>query len=181
MNRFLYDFVPVLLFFAVFHWYGIYSATIVGIIATALQVIVHYLRTKKFEGQQLLTLVVFVVFGGLTLYFHNPLFVKWKPTVIFWIMSAVFLGSGFVGKRSLLQRMLEGGLQGAELDRRVWRQLNWMWVIFFALLGGINIYVAYHFSTAAWVGFKFYGITGLLLLFCLVQAVFLSRHLSDRR
>lgn len=178
--RLLYDFVPVLLFFIVFQKYGIYVATVVGIVATVLQVFIHFLVKKSVEGQQMLTLVVFVVFGGLTLYFHNPLFVKWKPTVIFWIMAVVFLVSQFVGTRPLVQRMMETSLQNASLRPAVWYRLNVIWAVFFALLGGINLLVAFNFSTAAWVGFKLYGVSGLLLLFCLFQAVFLARHLSDR-
>ena len=177
--KFLFDFVPVLLFFAVFHAYGIYVATITGIVATALQVIIYYMWKRAFDKQQLLTLAVFVLFGGLTLYFHNPIFVKWKPTIVFWIMALVFLGSQYIGRKPLLQRMLEGNLGDQSLSLTVWRNLTRMWIVFFTLLGAINIIVAYYFSTNAWVSFKFYGITGLLLLFCVVQAVYLARHLKD--
>ena len=179
MVKFFYDFIPVLLFFVVFRFYGIYAATVTGMVATALQVVIYYAWKRAFDNQQLLTLAVFLVFGGMTLYFHNPLFVKWKPTVIFWVMALVFLGSQFIGKKPLLQRMLEKGLEGATLAPALWRKLTAAWVVFFTILGALNLYIAWHYSTETWVNFKFYGISGLLLLFCLGQAFFLSCHLMS--
>lgn len=178
MSQFLIDLVPVLLFFIVFKLYGIYVATAVGIISTAIQVVVTFIWKKRLDRQQLLTLVVFIIFGGMTLYFHNPLFVKWKPTVIFWIMSLAFFLSRYIGEKTIVQRMLEKGLDGVTLSERIWQQLNGLWVSFFLVIGAINIFVAYHFSTDAWVNFKLYGITGLLLLFCIFQAIFLSRYIA---
>jgi len=181
MTKFLYDFVPVLLFFVVFHYYGIYAATLTGMVATALQVVFHYLWKRSFDNQQLLTLAVFMVFGSLTLYFHNPVFIKWKPTVIFWVMAVVFFGSQYVGQKPLIQRMMEKSLEGVSVDRGIWRRLTGVWTLFFAILGGINLLIAYCYSTAAWVNFKFYGISGLLLLFCFAQALYLSRYMTDRK
>ncbi len=178
MVRFLYDFIPVLLFFIAFKWYGIYTATIVGIVATALQVVVTFLWQKKLDRQQCVTFVVFLIFGGMTLYFHNPIFVKWKPTIIFWLMGIAFLGSHFIGEKTFVQRMMENGLKGSQLNKNAWRRLNSIWIIFFAVLGGMNLFVAYHFSTNAWVNFKLYGISGLLLLFCFMQAIWLARYLD---
>jgi len=179
MAQFLIDLVPVLLFFIAFKIYGIYVATVVGIIATSAQVLLTFAWKKRFDKQQLLTLVVFVIFGGMTLYFHNPLFVKWKPTIIFWVMGLVFFFSRYVGTKTIAQRMLEKGLEGATLADHVWQKLNWLWVGFFLFLGTINIFVAYHFDTDTWVNFKLYGVTGLLLLFCIFQAVLLSRYMVD--
>jgi len=179
MAKFLFDFIPVFLFFIVFHFKGIYAATITGIVATALQVIIYYIWKRKFEKQQLLTFAVFVVFGGLTLYFHNPIFVKWKPSIVFWVMGLVFFGSLYIGKKPLLKSMLEASLQDQALTFEVWKTLTYIWSIFFIALGTINIFIAYHFSTEVWVNFKFYGITGLLLLFCIGQAVYLARYLTD--
>ena len=99
--------------------------------------------------------------------------------MIFWIMALVFFGSQFVGKKPLLQRMLEKGLEGTTLAPALWRKLTAAWVIFFAALGALNLYIACHYSTEIWVNFKFYGISGLLLLFCLGQAFFLSCHLMS--
>src|SRR5579872_6248363 len=105
MSSLFIDFIPVLLFFFAFKFYGIYVATIVGIVVTALQVVVTRLKKRRFDKQQLVTLLVFSVFGGMTLYFHDPIFVKWKPTVIFWIFGVVFLATQFFGKKPLIQRM----------------------------------------------------------------------------
>ncbi|MDX1901404.1 MAG: septation protein A [Gammaproteobacteria bacterium] len=181
MLQFLIDLIPVLLFFIAFKFYDIYIATMVGIISTGIQVLITFFWKKKFDRQQLLTLGVFIIFGGMTLYFHDPLFVKWKPTIIFWIMALAFFGSYFIGDKTLAQRMLEKGLDGAVISKKVWQYINALWVGFLALIGGVNIFVAYHFSTNAWVNFKLYGISGLLLLFCIIQAIVLSRYMVEKK
>lgn len=180
MLNFLYEFLPVLVFFIAFKIYGIYVATVVGIVISALQFSLSTLWFKRIDNKQLITLVIFVLFGGLTLYFHNPIFVKWKPTVVFWIFGSVLLLSQFIGKKPIMQRMLESMLDGkAALPNTVWKKLNFAWTLFFILLGSLNIYIAYHFSTEAWVNFKLYGILGLLFLFSFLQALYLSRHVSN--
>jgi intracellular septation protein len=180
MQNMLIDFIPVILFLIAFKMYGIYVATTVGIVATALQVVVTKLVRKKFDNQQLVTLAVFVVFGGMTLYFHNPIFVKWKPTIVFWVFGIAFLLSQFIGDKPIAQRMLEKVLEGnASLPNRIWYRLNVAWAAFFLILGALNLYVAYNFDTDVWVNFKVYGIMGILLIFSFVQAIFLSRFLAE--
>jgi intracellular septation protein len=182
MQNMLIDFIPVLLFFIAFKLYGIYVATTVGIVATALQVVVTRIVRKSFDKQQLVTLVVFVVFGGMTLYFHNPLFVKWKPTVVFWVFGVVFFFSQFIGKKPLAQRMLEKLMEGQDhssVPPMIWKRLNLAWAAFFIVLGSLNLYVAYYFSTDVWVNFKVYGIMGILLAFSFVQAMCLTRYMSE--
>ncbi len=176
MINLFYDFIPVLLFFIAFKWYGIYVATVVGIVATALQVVVTRLWKKSFDRKQLITLGIFLLFGGMTLYFHNPIFVKWKPTVIFWVFGGVLLLSQFIGKKPLVQRMMEGMLEGdnKKPPELVWKKINFAWAVFFIALGAVNIFIAYHFSTDVWVNFKFYGILGLLFAFSFVQAMYLA-------
>lgn len=182
MIAFLYDFIPVLLFFIAFKLYGIYVATVVGIAVTALQVIINYVWKRRVDKQQLITLIVFSLFGGMTLYFHDPLFVKWKPTVIFWIFGIVLLGSQFIGKKPLMQRMMEKMLEEkGTIPHSVWRRLNLAWMTFFIVLGGINIYIAYHFSTDTWVNFKLYGILGLFILFSFAQAMCLAKYMTDAK
>ncbi|HSW68576.1 MAG TPA: septation protein A [Gammaproteobacteria bacterium] len=176
MNVF-YDFIPVLLFFIAFKLYGIYVATVVGIVTTALQVIITTIWKRKLNRQQFFTLIVFIVFGGMTLYFHNPIFVKWKPSIIFWIFGMIFLLSHFVGKKVVLQRLMENMLEGKQLPASVWKRMNLSWAFFFLLLGTINIWIAYYFSTDTWVNFKFYGILGLLIVFSVLQAICLTRYL----
>jgi len=182
MFNLIYDFVPVLLFFFAFKFYGIYAATVVGIISTAAQVLLTGIFKKKIDKQQLITLIVFVIFGGMTLYFHNPMFVKWKPSVIFWIFGTAFIGSQFIGKKPLIQRMLEKMLETEKpLPNRAWKFLNAAWAIFFLSMGTVNIYIAYHYSTDTWVNFKFYGILGLLLAFSFAQGIYLSRYLTETK
>ncbi len=178
MLNLFYDFIPVLLFFIAFKYYGIYTATLVGIIATAIQVIITTLWKRKIDKQQVLTLAVFVVFGGMTLYFHDPIFVKWKPSIVFWLFGTVFLLSHFIGKKVIIRRMMENMLDGKELPDSVWKRMNLSWALFFLILGTVNIWIAYYFSTDAWVNFKFYGILGLLILFSVLQAICLSRYLA---
>jgi intracellular septation protein len=183
MQTMLIDFVPVLLFFIAFKIYGIYVATTVGIVSTAIQVMLTRLIRRRFDKQQVVTLFVFVLFGGMTLYFHNPIFVKWKPSIIFWVFGIAFFVSQFVGKKPLVQRMLEGMLesQAAAVPFALWKKLNIAWSVFFIFLGSINIYIAYNFSTDVWVNFKVYGIMSLLLVFSFAQAMCLSRYLSDTK
>jgi intracellular septation protein len=183
MQHLLIDFIPVLLFLLAFKIYGIYVATAVGIAATALQVIYTRLARKRFDKQQLVTLVVFVVFGGMTLYFHNPIFIKWKPSIVFWIFGIAFLGSQFIGKKPIIQRMLEGLMedQTGSVPVRVWQRLNVAWTLFFLILGTVNIYVAYTFSTETWVNFKVYGILVIIMVFSFVQSLFLARYLTDEK
>lgn len=182
MLNFLYEFLPVVLFFIAFKFYGIYVATTVGIGVTALQVVMTTLWQKRVDKKQLITLGVFLLFGGMTLYFHNPIFVKWKPTVVFWIFGIVLLVSQFVGKKPLMQRMMESMLEGkATLPEMIWKKLNLAWALFFLVLGTINICIAYSVSTEAWVNFKLYGILGLLFLFSFLQAMYLSRYISEEK
>jgi intracellular septation protein len=182
MQHFLIDFIPVLLFLAAFKLYGIYVATTVGIAATAIQVLITRVIRHKFDKQQLVTLAVFTVFGGMTLYFHNPIFVKWKPSIVFWIFGVAFFVSQFIGNKPIIQRMLEGLVDKEakiSVPTLVWKRLNLAWGTFFLLLGTVNIYVAYTFSTEAWVNFKVYGILGLIMAFSFVQAFCLARYMSD--
>lgn len=181
MLNFLYEFLPVVLFFVAFKFYGIYVATVVGIAVTALQFLFSMLIFKRFDKKQLITLLIFLLFGGMTLYFHNPIFVKWKPSVVFWLFGVVLLFSQFIGKKPLMQRMLEAMLEGknATLPTFVWKRLNIAWAVFFLVLGTVNIYIAYTVSTETWVNFKLYGILGLLFLFSFFQAMYLSRYISE--
>lgn len=180
MLNFLYDFVPVLLFFLMFKLYGIYVATWVGMIATGVQVVTTLMWKKKLDKQQLITFIVFVMFGSMTLYFHNPIFVKWKPTIVFWIFGLFLIGSHFIGKKVLIQRMLEPLIEKQQaLPPIIWTRLNVAWIFFFMLLGSINLLIAYHLSTNAWVNFKFYGILGSLLFFSFLQAICIARYISE--
>ncbi len=181
MLNFIYDFIPVFLFFLAFKFYDIYVATIVGILATGIQVALTRFVQGYFDKKQVITFIVFLSFGSLTLYFHNPIFVKWKPTIIFWFFASALLISKFLPHKPLLQRFFDGlsTEKGLDLPSQAWSRLTTAWIVFFFLLGSVNIYIAYYCSTAAWVNFKFYGILGLLLLFSIIQALYLSRYFTQ--
>jgi intracellular septation protein len=173
--KILFDFFPILLFFIAYKWWGIYVATAVTIAASLIQVFTYRIKAKHFDNMHLVTLVIVVLLGSTTLLLHNELFIKWKPTVVYWIFALLFVGSQFIGKNTLIQRLLSAKLN---LPERVWRRLNASWAIFFVLMGAANVYVLYHFSTDAWVNFKLFGTLGLTLLFVVVQGIYMSRHIQ---
>lgn len=183
MLNFFYEFIPVLLFFLAFKFYGIYAATLVGIVATAVQVVMTRLILGRFDKKQVTTLIVFVIFGGLTFYFHNPIFIKWKPTIIFWFFATALFCSRFLWKKSLLERLFDGvnSEKNLSIPKVIWQRLTYAWIIFFLILGTINLYFAYYFSTDVWVNFKFYGILGSFLLFSIIQAIYVSRYFTGER
>jgi intracellular septation protein len=174
--KFLVDFFPILLFFVTFKLYDIFLATVVAIVATAVQVGLVWSTKRKVEPTHLITLVLIVVFGGATLYFKDELFIKWKPTVVNWLFGAGFLLSQVLGSRTVIERMLGGNI---ELPRSVWRRLNLMWAAFFIAMGFINLFVVYTFDTETWVNFKLFGLLGLTLLFVVFQSIYLSRYISE--
>lgn len=139
------DFFPVLLFFIAYKLYDLYVATVVIMVASALQVGYHGLRHRKVQSMHLTTLVVVVIFGGLTLALQDRTFVMWKPSIINWLFAMAFLGSQFIGKQTLIERMMGHAI---ELPVQIWPRLNMLWVIFFFIMGAINIYIAYGFFAA---------------------------------
>jgi intracellular septation protein len=177
-----YEIIPVFLFFIAFKFYGIYAATVVGIVTTSLQVMLNRIWKGAWDNKQLITLAVFLLFGGLTLYFHDPIFVKWKPTIVFWIFSLTMIGSQLLTKKPLMQRLMENVMQHkAEIPVQVWKKLNVIWAVFFMLLGSVNLYIAYYYSNDAWVNFKFYGVTSALLLISILQAFYLMRFMTESK
>jgi len=185
--KFLFDLFPLLLFFAAFKLYGIYIATAVAIAASFAQVGLYWWRHHKFEAMHLITLAVIVVFGGLTLLLHDDLFIRWKPTILYWVFAMLVLGSHWVGEKTAMERLM--GKQLA-LSPTVWRHYNLSWGLFFLAAGALNLYVAFYYALnesadvrqAIWVNFKVFGLMGLTLVFALVQAVFLVRHIkADER
>lgn len=173
--KFLFDFFPIFLFFVAYKVYDIYVATAVAILASFVQVGWFWLQHRRFEKMHLITLALMVVFGGATLLLQDETFIKWKPSVVNWLFGLVFLGSHFIGDKPIVQRMMESNI---ELPQPIWIRLNMAWGVFFILLGGVNLYVAYHFDTDTWVNFKLFGLMGLTFLFIIVQALYLSRHIK---
>ena len=172
--KFLFDLFPILLFFLAYKLYDIYVATAVAIVAALLQTVLFRLKHRKFEKMHVITLGILILFGGLTLALRDPVFIKWKPTVVNWLFGVTFLGSRFIGKRTLVERMMSHAINA---PAPVWLRLNWAWIIFFIGMGLLNLYVAYNFSEDTWVDFKLFGMMGLTLLFVFGQAFYLSRHM----
>lgn len=171
--KFLFDFFPIVLFFIAYKMGDIYLATITAIIASVIQVIYSRYKHQKFEKLPLFTLATITVLGGATLFFRNELFIKWKPTAIYWLLSSAFLASQWIGKKPLIQRLAESSIS---LQSKIWSQLNVSWSLFFAGMGVANLYVVYHFDTDTWVNFKLFGTLGLTLLFVIVQGFYIARH-----
>ncbi|NLV67305.1 MAG: septation protein A [Spirochaetes bacterium] len=174
--KFLFEMFPIILFFAAFKYKDIYFATVVAIAASILQISYSYIKNKKVEPPMLIGLVVIIFFGGMTLLLHNEIFIKWKPTILYWIFTVVLLAARIVWKKNLIQSMLGKQIQ---VPSEVWERLNYSWIIFFAAVGGINLYVAYHFPTNIWVNFKLFGILGLMFIFVVLQGFMLSPYIRE--
>jgi intracellular septation protein len=183
------DFIPLLLFFIVFKTEprvvefagqsfsigGIFSATAVLIISSLVVYGALFLRQRRLEKGQLLTLVACLVFGGLTLAFHSETFLKWKAPVVNWLFALAFAGSHFIGGQVLIKRIMGHALT---LPDAIWARLNVAWIFFFLFCGAANLFVAFTFQDI-WVDFKVFGSLGMTVLFLVAQGVYLSRHLHD--
>jgi intracellular septation protein len=205
MSKLLFDFLPIILFFGAFkvaegrpeqaaafatEWFGflvaggvvapeiapVLLATIVVILATLAQVAWLAARGQKIDTMLWVSLGLVVVLGGATVWFQSETFIKWKPTLLYWVMAGAFLLGPLLFGKNLLKVLMGAQLQ---LPAPVWQRLNTAWVLFFAAMGALNLWVAYSFSTDTWVNFKLFGGIGLMLLFTLAQGLYLSRYLSD--
>ena len=175
--KMLFDVFPVILFFIAFKLYDIYVATAVAIGATFAQIGWLWVRGRKVDNMLWVSLGVITVFGGATLLFSNETFIKWKPTVLYWLFAAVLGGAAIVFRKNLVRVMME---KQVALPEEMWGRLLTSWVGFFAVMGVLNLYVAYNFSTDAWVNFKLFGGIGLMLIFVLLQALVLAKHVQDK-
>jgi intracellular septation protein len=204
--KLLLDFLPILLFFGTFkyaeshkEWAAEFAtrhlgavvaggsvsaaqapvllATVVVIVATLAQVLWLKSRGRKVDTMLWVSLVLVVVLGGATIYFQSEAFIKWKPTVLYWAMGTALALAPLLAGRNLLQVLLGEQLQ---LPAPIWARLNAAWIGFFALMGALNLWVAYSFSTDAWVNFKLFGSLGLTLLFTIAQGLVLARHLDKQ-
>jgi intracellular septation protein len=203
--KLLFDFLPIILFFVAFktadankdaaaalatgHFGFLVSggvvgpgeapvllATLVVIAATLAQVAFLAARGRKIDLMLWVSLALVVVMGGLTVWLHSETFIKWKPTLLYWVMGGAFALAPLLFGRNLLKLLLGQQLQ---LPAPVWQRLNLAWVLFFACMGALNLWVAYSFSTDAWVNFKLFGSLGLMLVFTVAQGLYLARHLPD--
>lgn len=174
--KLLIDFFPIILFFAAFKAWGIYAATAVAIVATIVQIAYLRFKTGKVETMQWVSLGVIVVFGGATLLAHDENFIKWKPTVLYWLMGGALLVGLVLFKKNFIKSLMGAQMQ---LPDHVWNTLNWAWTGFFAAMGVLNLWVAFNFDTDTWVNFKMFGGIGLMLAFVVGQALYLGRYLKE--
>jgi intracellular septation protein len=174
--KFLFDLFPVLVFFIAFKLQGIYVATATAIVATFLQIGYLAARRRRIDPMLWVSLAIIVVFGGATLLLHDETFIKWKPTVLYWLFASALAGAHLLFRRNLIRLMLGAQMQ---LPEPVWTRLNWSWVAFFAVMGVVNLFVAYNYNTDQWVNFKLFGGTGLMVLFVIAQALLVARHVQD--
>jgi intracellular septation protein len=205
MMKLLFDLLPVILFFATYKVAGAYPqqslalagstlgwmvgdgvvppdqapillATAVAIIASLLQVGSLLARGRKVDPMLWVSLAVIVVFGGATIWFHDETFIKWKPSILYWLFGGALLAGQVFWKKNLLQSLL-----GTQLDvpPLVWGRLLWSWIAFFLALGIVNLAVAYSVPTDTWVSFKLFGLFGLTLVFTLGIGIYLARHMKE--
>jgi len=173
----LLELFPLVAFFAAYYVGGIYVATAVLMGSMALLLIVDYARTRKIPTMHAISTVLVFLFGAATLILHNQRFIQWKPTVFFWLLSVALLGSMWIGKQPLVQRLLGKALDGqVEVSDSTWRRLNLLWVVFYALLGVANLLVAFNTSEATWVKFKVIGLTAATLVFTAAQVAWLLKR-----
>lgn len=173
--KFLFDLFPVILFFIVFKLAGIYAATATAIIATIAQIIWVKLKHGKVDGMLIASGVIIVVFGGATLLLHDETFIKWKPTILYWFFAIGLLSAKLLFQKNLIRSVME---KQVSMPDNIWNRLNLAWVAFFTLLGFLNLYVAFNYSTDAWVDFKLFGTMGLMFIFIVAQSVFLGKHMK---
>ncbi|BBI99887.1 putative intracellular septation protein A [Ferrigenium kumadai] len=176
--KLLFDLFPVILFFIAFKFAGIYVATGVAIAATVVQIAWTKWRHGKVDTMLWVSFAIIAVFGGATLLLHDETFIKWKPTVLYWLFSAILLFSSVLFNKNLMRALLH---EKIALPVHVWHRLNLMWSLFFAVLGFINLYVAFNYSTDAWVNFKLFGFTGMMVVFILAQSAWLAKYVDEKK
>ncbi len=176
--KLLFDLFPVILFFVTFKFAGVFAATAAAIVATFVQVGWVKHRHGKVDTMLWVSLGIITVFGGATLWLHDETFIKWKPTVLYWFFSASLLLSPLLFKKNLMRALLQEKLTLPDL---AWSQLNFAWSAFFALLGLLNLYVAFNYATDTWVNFKLFGATGLMFIFVVLQSLWLSKYVEEEK
>ncbi len=166
----LYDFLPILAFFATFKFADIYAATAVLMVALVIVAGLQWVKRRSVSPMLLVSAGLALVFGGLTLYFHNQLFIMWKPTIADGLFAVAFLVSPFVGEEPLIQKMMGHVLK---TDRRTWLIANTVWALFFLLAAAVNLVFVYRFSVDAWANWKFASLF-VMAAFALCVSVWLA-------
>jgi intracellular septation protein len=202
--KILFDFLPIALFFGMFKyaegnkdwaastatdWLGfmvsggvvgpaeapVLLATVVVIIASLLQILWLKARGRKVDTMLWVSLALVTALGSATIYFHSESFIKWKPTVLYWVMGTSLLVGQLVFKKNGIKSLMGAQMS---LPDPVWRTVNFSWVAFFAAMGFLNLWVAFNFPTSTWVNFKLFGSLGLMLVFVMAQAFFLNKYIK---
>ncbi|ATL91497.1 MAG: septation protein A [Aeromonas sobria] len=173
MKQFI-EFIPLIVFFAVYKFYDIYMATGALVVVTGLQLLYSWVRYRKVEKMQLFTFILVGFFGGLTVFFHDDTFIKWKVTIINVLFALGLLISRYGFGKNLIKQMLAKELQAPDA---VWDKVNLGWVGFFTVCGLLNLYVAFSLPQEMWVNFKVFGLLGMTLVFTLLSGVYLYRHI----
>lgn len=174
--KFLFDLLPVILFFVAFKMYNIYVATAVAIAATLAMIIYAKLRHGKIEKMLLINGAVISVLGGITLLLNDKTYIMWKPTVLYWLLAAVLLISNLFFKKNFIQQMMGKVMQA---PAAIWTRLNLVWVVFLIGLGFLNLYVAFNYTEDAWVNFKLFGVTSMMFVFMILQTLVLRKYLIE--
>jgi len=173
--KFLFDLFPVFVFFAAFKFADIYVATVTVIVATAAQIAWVWWRHGRVDTMLWVSLALVAIFGGATLLLHDETFIKWKPTVLYWLFAAAFGIAEFGFGKNLMKAVLGRELA---LPEPVWRKVLWSWIGFFAVMGLVNLYVAFNYPTDTWVNFKLFGFMGLMFVFVIGQGVMLAKYVE---
>lgn len=173
----LLDYIPIVVFIVAYFYEDIFFATAVLMAVMPVVLLLQWILTRKLNRIYAASTVLVLLLGSATLYFRDADFIYWKPTVLNWAIALVFLGSQWIGSRTIVQRMLGGA---ADLATEQWAKLNLIWVAFFVAVGGINLYVAYNFSEEFWVNFKLFGMLGLTLVFVVIQSVWLTHAMRKK-
>jgi intracellular septation protein len=170
--KFLFDLFPVVLFFIFYKIYDIFIATGILMAATYLQIILLYLFKKKIEKVIIFTAIIVTIFGSMTIFFQNNVFIMWKPSIIYWAFGLIILFADKFYNRNLIEMSL--GSQ-VKLKEKYWQHLSWSTVLFFIFLGFLNIYVAQNFNEDTWVNFKLFGMTALLFIYIILITLYISK------
>lgn len=202
--KFLFDLFPVILFFITFKWgeshpaaaqsladalltghsgaqasgdlAPILLATMLTLLASLVQISYLLLRKRKVDAMLWISFIIIMVFGSATIYFHSETFIKWKPTVLYWCYGGAFVLAQFVFKKNLIRLAMETQVK---LPEPVWKRLSLAWIVYFLVMGCVNLYVAYNFSTSAWANFKLISVVAIMPIFIVIQSLLLSKYLEE--
>ncbi len=176
----MFEFIPLILFFAAFLWKDIFFALIVLMVAAPLGLLAKYLVTKKLDKMYLWSTILLFPFAGASLYFRNAEYLFWKPTAYYWIVSIALVGSIWIGEKPIVRRLIDvsGELPTDQVTDREWRDLSFVWAIFFVAMGFLNLYIAFNYSLDFWVKFKVFGLLGITMLFLFSQVFWIASKMD---